>query len=277
MMARNYEYKWIYSHPQVLYRSNFLLCYMLRLSARFLCCKKHKKISRFGTVKLNLKSCRNCKLANTEEPDFQIPHLLGFSSYYTDKPDSVFARQGYIFHRSSDSDIRVLFKRIMLENENLKENKSEEISRYFKAFFSRKHQRPLWKSRDEYEGIIKDFQPIQKDVIFRKLTGAEKSSQIAYKFAEAPISEVFQQNNLSDVVAVRSSLNTKTIDDDNTLIQSQRFGITRLCDIASEEILPKANRDFFFLYGDIDLDEPLSLKDIRSMLKLIFETSVVKD
>lgn len=273
MMARNYEYEWIYSHPQVLYRSSFLLCYMLRLSARFLCCKNHKEVSHFGTERLNLKSCENCKFANTDEPDFQIPRLLGFESYFSDEPELFFEEEGYLFYRSNDSDLQVLFKQIMLENERLGDKKSQEIACYFKRFFSRKHQRPLWKSRDEYQGIIREFSSTEKRSIFRKLTESEKSSQIAYKFLPSVLNEECEQYDLGSVVAVCSKLNTKRINAENTLMHSTRFGITRLCDIAQEESAPTSNQDFFYLYSDRAPGSSLSLDEVRSLLRAVCETN----
>lgn len=41
--ARNYEYMWVYTHPKVLYNSNYLQWELVRDSAKYLCCCENNK------------------------------------------------------------------------------------------------------------------------------------------------------------------------------------------------------------------------------------------
>lgn len=66
--ARNQEYMWVYTHPKVLYCSNYLQQELLRDCAKFLCCKLNN--SSFDSTKLifDCKNCEYCKPQKRETP-----------------------------------------------------------------------------------------------------------------------------------------------------------------------------------------------------------------
>ncbi|MCL2654888.1 MAG: HD domain-containing protein [Coriobacteriia bacterium] len=268
--SRNFEYQWVYTHPKVLYHSSFLLCYMLRLSARFLCCKAHQKVSKFGSKKLEFISCESCKHAQKNDPDFQIPVILGLDSYYHKaNPRQEYKKIGYQFYRSGDSDMLALFKRILLENRDLGDNKSEIIERYFSSFFSRKHQRPVWKTYFEYRKAIEGIKEPDIKVLRDKLVEPSKTSQMHYKFPEGSILDELQLAGIMNPVVVDAKLKLKSIDRHKTHIMSRGDGVARFSDVVGETNDEVANDTFFYIYGDFDEDYILDPSKAHDLLNKI--------
>lgn len=273
--ARNFEYQWVYTHPQVLYYSSFLLCALLRLSARFLCCKLHKDGKGFGTEALEFDTCEGCQYANQSEPDFQIPRLLGFDSYVSkDTYVSYFESVGYRFYRSSDSDIRALFKNVMIENEQLGNLASKQAKHYLKVFFSRRHQKPLWKTYHEFKEIFSEssFSATDIEHITRLLTEPTKTSQLSFKFLDGSlkngeVKKLFEKYKICNAVAVSAKLNLKDVDQYNTLTRTRDSRIVRLADISDKIETPRKKSNLFYIYGDYESEDIPSVENLRELFK----------
>lgn len=270
--SRNFEYQWVYTHPKVLYQSNFLLCYMLRLSSRFLCCKLHREETQFGEKLIDFITCKGCVYGNDDDPDFQIHKLLGLSTYYDNsKPESSFESVGYKFYRSSDSDMASLFKMILIENRMLGGNRSEVIERYFGAYFARKHQRPLWKTYYEYRWIFDELDRGTRDQIEKEFIEPERTSQIGYKFPDEEIRKLFENEGIRDPVIVQAQLKLKGIDACNTHILHGKSRVIRFEDIMRGSSEKAVSEKMFYVYGDFDEDRELGVDGLRNLFRRIAE------
>lgn len=269
--SRNFEYKWIYSHPKVVYYSSFLLCYLMRMSARYLCCKQNPDNKGFYEDGFMLESCDGCTLANSNEPDFMISKILGFDTYISKAPrEDIEQNLGYLFYRSSDSDMRALFKSIMIDND-LRDCPIPSISKYFDAFFARKHQKTLWKSYNEFRGIFdEDFGSVEMDALSIQLLDPGKTSQKDYKILEGKVKEKFESRGIKNPICVRAYLNLKEIDRYNTLIKTADGEISRYADVVSDETsYPKS--EFFYLYYDSDGSDRPTNDELKRLFKEVAE------
>lgn len=277
--SRNFEYKWIYSHPKVVYYSSFLLCALMRMSARYLCCKRNPDKMGFDEEGFGLESCNGCDIEKDNEPDFMIPKILGFNTYISDIPcEDVFGGEGdsfadgqqFLFYRSSDSDMRALFKTIMIDNEMRKTGPIPCISKYFNAFFSRNHQKSLWKTYNEYRSIFDDLGGTINDVLESKLLEEGKTSQKDYKILDGTPKDILEKYGIKNPVVVKASLNLKEIDRYNTLIKTTDQEISRFVDIVSDESSsPKS--EFFYIYYDPDGSEKPSSGELKQIFKEMAE------
>lgn len=275
--SRNFEYKWVYSHPKVVYYSSFLLCYLLRLSARYICCKGNADQKGFDNDDFDLISCDGCSLANEQEPDFLIPKLLGFNTYVSDLSCESIVEDPegcrnpslkYRFYRSSDSDIRALFKSVDIDNKLRGKAEIASISKYFKAFFARDHQKTLWKTFNEYQEIFFDFDDTQKANIWYKMIDEGKTSQKDYQILDRGIRDIFEKRGLMNPVAVKAKLKVKEIDRYNTLIKTSSHEVTRFADVVQERVISPKN-EFFYVY--YDLTEDRKDRPTNAEIKAIFQ------
>lgn len=278
--SRNFEYKWVYSHPKVVYYSSFLLCHLLRISARYLCCKENPDSKDFNEPEFDLDSCDECELANGREPDFLIPKLLGFNTYISDipcedinkEPDKCrSASLKYRFYRSSDSDIRSLFKSVDIDNKMRKQGEIERVSKYMRAFFARDHQKTLWKSFNEYQEIFYDFSNQAMDEIKLKMIGEGKTSQKDYHFLEGSTKNLFEELGICNPVAVKANLNIKEIDRYNALVRTSDNKVLRFCDVVKDESVAEKG-DFFYVF--YDLPSGSESRPSNSQIKELFEKVV---
>lgn len=238
--ARNYFYKRIYSHPQVLYRSTFLQHHLLKLSARYLCCMLHNPD--FRTSVVPPQACgpdccpavkRDCDSIFGEER--VIEEILGLDGFYA--PDSPIGRMSgtdLAFSRSDDSDLSQLFKWVYLDNAARSKNlRSKEIETFFGEYFSHRGMRPLWKSPEDRRHFFLAHEGLPA-VSYRSLRRTNATlSTLSYAFipSDDPSISLFEARGYKGILAISTSRRVKTIDYASTFI---RFvgGIERLKDVA---------------------------------------------
>ena len=270
--ARNHEYLWVYTHPKVLYYSHYLQCELLRDSAKYLCCRINNK--EFGKEKLTF-DCRQCeyykkgssKDKNVED-DFLL-YVIGYGTYFEEgKHNSLSSdickklqKLGFIFRQTCDDDLNSLFKRIYIENKQMKNLKSDKIDSEFTEFFSRKHKKTLWKSFVEYDNFLKmckqNFQA--KDVVPRFCEDTVSKAETKdnnYARPDIKSQNIFKEYGLTDVVVIKSSVKTKELNPHETFI---RFAdqTLRLCDIfRKENRKAKISKDFYYIFANADKIPP---------------------
>ncbi len=278
--ARNHEYLWVYTHPKVLYSSNFLQVELLKYSAKYLCCLLNGKIR--NDCKLEF-SCENCakstkkknsqrKIKDLEED--LILYILGYDAYFdgrvnciTEKMRKKLYERGYIFAKSCDDDLIALFKRIYMENKS-NPNGSEAICKEFEEFFARDHRKALWKSFVEYDNILKINQETKQTIqefckeLFNNTTRIYGGN---YAFPGQEYQKIFEKNGMRDVVVIKSSVKTKQLDPYETFIDFPEQ-IYRLGDLFDKANLKdKLVKDFYYIYAD--MEESISLKKIGDLAK----------
>jgi hypothetical protein len=199
--ARNTFYQWVYTHPQVLYHSSFLQNYLLKMSAKYLCCLQRIADglpSREGDDSHTLESempprrcLKNCPLRSVaagnrcEEDSNKNPRPLGeesviesilgvegFFNPLDDGSQAVCTLQGHGFWRSSDDDLNALFKWVYLHNKQRGERMNKDIDEFFGEYFSRPHHHAIWKSFGELE-LFKRRNPKVTVPSFDRLRGAD--------------------------------------------------------------------------------------------------------
>ena len=282
--ARNFEYQWIYAHHQVMY-NGFLLCFLPRLASRFQCCAIHNEQVRFGTIKRSFDSCyvpdesdetsKRCSVLggsvpeNTGDPDFLVPILLGFEEVLDDDVNEDFALLRERFCRSGDSDIRALFKQVRLENSRLGECASDKVEQYCKMFFSRKHQKALWKTRAEFDAVLSsdEFTPSQKKELMSYFAKRAKTSQVGFKFPDDAVAQVFKRHGIDDVVAIPAQVNLKKLAPYAMHIELHGPQIVRLVDAMDSQatvILEEApDSSFFYVFGTCEEGRSFDVKELQ--------------
>lgn len=260
--ARNHEYLWVYTHPKVLYSSNYLQLQMLRDSAKFLCCKYHIKEVKFKESKLDFSQCEKCSYINknrpkqiTSEEDF-ILYILGFETFFTDKEDDKYSKLrklGFHFFRTSDDDLNSLFKRIKLENCEEGTVKSDELEADFNEFFARKHRVALWKSFVEYDMFMRQYD-VNKTLQELCKRAAARTSIYKNNFG-TPSSEeckIFEKHGMKDVLIIRADVKTKQLNPNDTFIVFQNQAL-RLYEVFDRAILKeKLSKEFYYIFARMD-------------------------
>lgn len=269
--ARNFEHQWILSHPQVLYEQ-FLLYYLLRLSAKFPRGKKSNPEE---------KIIENSPEQN--DPDFQISSILGVESFLKEglerhqmeMKNSTIDKVQSLCSLKSDADVRALFKQVWMENRCRGAKFDEKLDSYARSFFSRNHQRALWKSYPEYKMIFFEddiFRDKKKrKVLSTMLITTTKTSQAEYRLVEDnKIKDIFKSHGIRRPVCIPAKASIKVVDPHSTYI------VLNQNEIGSwSEYMNNGERDewepFFYVYGDVDECSSLSTKEIRMLFREILQ------
>lgn len=300
MAARNFEYEWVFTHPKVLF-SIFLLGYLPRLSSRFICCKHNRDTSCFGQVPLSFEKCEipaneasdgdepyvRCDLCASEDEDELVPKIIGFDSFYALDPEAYFAacsergiegpgyehaEDGYWFWRSNDDDMRALFKRIYLENLELKDPNgqrltSEHLARYFRMFFDRQHLKPLWKSQGEFREIFKpsEFDPNELEELANYFAKIRNSSSVSYAILEGSVEQVLEGWGISNPVTIAVDKKVKRLDPEKMFVLTSSYGIVPMDELGVIPRLDPVSDSFYYLYGRWTPGTTFTYRQIRIM------------
>lgn len=262
--ARNHDYLWVYSHPKVIYQADFLQCYLLQLSAKFICCKRANK--EFSSIKLNFSHCDKCKyMGNLQEavgpgespkhksPEDIMLEILGFESFLNSQKQPVNAK----FYHTNDNDLLSLYKTVYIENKYRENLREDNVERYFEQFFSRKHSRPLWKSSTDFKRYF--HMPGDDKTIQRLIDEVAIKNPYKYGFISGTIRNILDKHGIKHSILVKWNLFTKEMGPYNTIILFKDDPV-RLIDVMDKEILKEPlNKNSFYLYGDT---EPLTNQTI---------------
>lgn len=272
--ARNHEYLWVYTHPKVLYASNFLQLELLRDSAHFLCCQNNQLKSTLETSKLDFSQCTCCARINKggsvsadSEEDF-ILYILGFETFFTDSENmhySKLLKKGFRFFRTCDDDLIALFKRIDLENKERKNLKAENLEADFNDFFSRNHRKAFWKSFVEYDMFMREYDSKKVlSALCKRATSKTSIYKNNYGMPSKDECEVFRKYGMEDVLILRVDVKTKQLNPNDTLIVFKDQAL-RLYDVFDKAILrEKLSKEFYYLYAR--MEHKPSDKNIRKLV-----------
>ena len=170
LQARNNIYTKIYPHHKVSFVNSFLKPELLKLSARWFCCKEYRTDERRKLCMLECLSVPCIRKLNRDpnEPfladDEIMAFLLGYTAYFDDEhakellAKSKLEKSGLHPHMSTDADMDALFKQVYQECLDLKDQRDRSalqpqtndglqiIERYFSMYFSRNYDVTLFKS-----------------------------------------------------------------------------------------------------------------------------------
>lgn len=247
--ARNFEYMWVYAHHTTTYQNNFLYIYLLQLFSQYL---------------------------------FQIhnPHALKLREIIT----GIFAmyekeRLGSDwYHRSSDGDLLVQYKKAYLDIEDNHPGSFPEFIDTMKQLKERNYLQCLCKSYAEYQfyfrswieeekallsKFFRDYQcPFQENVDFQYCV----LSDHVFQRIEGPLGEIqglqksfweFIKNDfgITRFVYVRQLIRTKELNKQDTYIIFNNMTL-RLSDIDLHRRVPAAQEVFcYFYYEQNDSEE----------------------
>lgn len=272
--ARNHEYLWVYTHPKVLYNSNYLQLKLLYNAARFLQCHCNSK-KKDGCGK-KFSECTSCDYMDSSilEEDM-ILYILGFNTFLDNKENvsyPVLLDNGFRFFRTCDDDLNALFKRIRLEN-LYREAPLDSFEVDFDDFFSRNHRRALWKSFVEYDIFMQEY---DEDKTLRELCRKAITKTNIYEKGYGTLSkqeaEIFEKYGMRDVLIISASVKTKQLNPNDTFIVFKEQAL-RLYDVFSKEILKeKLSKEFYYLYARMDKD--LDDARIRNLIAELEEIEV---
>ena len=275
--ARNHEYLWVYSHPKVLYSSNYLQCELLRNSANYLCCVANNKDFSKQKLTFNCEECEYHKKNKTAEEDFVL-YIMGYDAYYRKDPENgmdedvyrKLADNGFVFEQSCDDDLNALFKRVYLENRKRGELSSEKIENLFREFFTRKHKKALWKSFVEYDNFLKICEEDRetRNVIPRFCESVIFDDNIYHSNYAEPSEEtqkVFAEYGMEDVVVIKASVKTKELNPNETFIKfkDQTLRLYDIYDKTSRK--EKMSKEFYYIFANMKTE--LTHDELLSMVK----------
>lgn len=275
--ARNHEYLWVYSHPKVLYSSNYLQCELLRNSAKYLCCAANN--GGFSKEKLMF-GCKECEYHiknETAEEDFLL-YIMGYMAYFEkdaynglgEEVCKKLIEKGYVFKRTCDDDLNALFKRIYIENRERGLLKSDKIESEFKEFFNRKHKKALWKSFVEYDNFLKICEDDEeaRNVIPRFCESVILDNDLYHSNYAEPSDDqkkIFAEYGMNNVIVIKASVKTKELNPNETFIKF-KDQILRLYDIYDKtNRKEKMSKEFYYIFADMERE--LTRKELLEMVK----------
>ncbi len=244
--ARNNEYLWVYTHPKVLYNSNFLQCGLIDVAAEY--------------FSIRLKDQGETEGFTRE--DF-ILNILGYEELFDDNDRIIkdkLNNHNYYFYRSNDNDVNSLFKRIFLEITHEK-NESDVAKKFvslYNDYYGRKQRKSIWKTYMEKEVLSdyckaygSDFNGIKR--FLETAPSYLRSQNRRYIFIkDLEEAKVFSECGFDDVVFASTNAKTKVINFSEFFVKYGDRG-ERLCDIFDASMMDKEidkSVDYIFYKGN---------------------------
>lgn len=242
IIARNYEYKWIYSHHKVVYSANFLL---------------------IDLIKECLKYLEN----EYEETWAKLFHWQTF----IETPFCLNSSQ-LEFYRPSDSDILYLFNYVFNKLKR-KQQTEGELYKLLMEFFTRKYRTSVWKSYSEFRQFF-DFLTAHQKELLKKIICKHsncyvktKGEEYQYGYFDKDWQTELEKLGFYSSVWVNASSKLKSIDVAKTYIQFKDKTLTYEYAIGAESSQIVDPLNFFYLYYRA---EPNSKPDYQGLKDFLF-------
>lgn len=134
IIARNYEYQWVYSHHKVVYYANYLEIELLRQCIRYILKKNGQPLHATDEIQKIL-SWKTMIGKSESEPECEAYNLYGHK-----------------FQRPTDADLQNLFNYCWIDC-----TEEDEVYRYLLEYRSRRFRKSLWKSYAEMRNFLSGF------------------------------------------------------------------------------------------------------------------------
>ncbi len=254
ILARNYEYQWIYTHHKVVYYSNFLLVDLFRNCINFLLEQS--------------KSAENGNARSADGADEVIAKILSWKTMinHSDKGEQYepYVIGGCKFFRPTDADILYLFKKCKLEC-----IPDSSLGQQLKEYYTRKYKKSLWKSYAEFNIFFSGFTDAEKKELLKQFE-QNSSYQLAkqYGYLSESWEKAFNSFGLKNVVWVNGDSKLKHLDPDKTYVRFKDISLTyRTVDsIDNVRLIEKLNL-FYIYYDAIDESHAVNIAGLKEFLR----------
>ena len=244
LIARNYEYQWIYSHHKVVYYANYLLIQLLRTCVKHCLEKKKKNVG-------------------LKEADEILATILSWKTMLS-LEKSYIELDGQYFYRPIDADLLSLFKKCQIEY--IKNESVDECSSLLKEYYTRKYKKSLWKSSAEFEIFFGNFSVKEKEQLFNLIMSNSRDG-IGNKFEyfSEEWENRFEQLGMKNVVWVNGSSKIKELKEDETYI-AFKDGVYSLKTVSIGKQREDTTLKLFYLYYE-PMAKDLERRKIRAFFK----------
>lgn len=226
IIARNYEYQWIYSHHKVVYYSNYLIIDLLRQCIEYL---KKDNVDKF-------------------HDDNELTILFSWKNMISDENKKIGSISNIDIYRPTDADIMAIFKKCYLKCMNTNETESALYS-LLNEYYSRVYKHSLWKSFAEFNTFFSDFTQNERNNIFNMILENSSYKLLSqYGYLSNEWSEKFSEFGLNNVVWVNGDSKLKNLDPDSTFILFKDGPLTYRSISSNNEIKPVTTLNLFYIY-----------------------------
>ncbi|MBQ8120304.1 MAG: HD domain-containing protein [Ruminococcus sp.] len=227
IVARNYEYQWIYSHHKVAYYSNYLIVDLLKRCINYILTMNGVIDKRADDVLAEVFSWQHMIDENAQK---NIYNLFGMSLY-----------------RITDSDVQAIFKKCYLDL--LSSNTKDDLFVLLEEYYSRNYRLSLWKSYAEFNTFLRDFTKSEKDKIFKKIQENSSFNFMGqYGYLSDEWANAFRKFGLIDVVWVTGDCKLKNLDPDSTYILFKDGPLSYRSISTNNDIRPIVTFNLFYIY-----------------------------
>lgn len=259
VIARNYEYQWIYSHHKVVYSANYLIIDLLRNCTDYLLEEEHRK--ELLTDDKVLKKSPDDTLAKILSWDTMINHSDREQCFH-------FYKLGcHTFFRTSDADVISLFKDCYIDC--IEKGRTDTLLyKLLVEYHTRKFKYSLWKSFAEFNLFFNDFTIDDRKSLFEKMienSGYHLFDQYGYFNEEWE--HVFNSFGMYNVVWVNGDSKLKSLNPDNTFIAFKNEVMTYRTISASNDIRPVSKLDLFYIYYDVNSSDSVDREAFKEYLR----------
>lgn len=231
LIARNYEYQWIYSHHKVVYYSNYLLVELLKRCMKLVFELDLQKSIDFEN-RLN-KSLSWIRMINDLEPGEQE---MSLDKVFIDLPPL-----------PTDSDIISLFSHCRLLCKESNED-TDHLHMLLDELLTRKYKVSLWKSFAEYNLFFSDFSDSEKEALFRVIKDNSVCGSEKYGYLNSEWSQKFHEFGLDNVVWVEAVNKIKKFDSDKIYIAFRDRVLTFRTATSASANQNIEHHNFFYIY-----------------------------
>ncbi len=248
IIARNFEYQWIYTHHKVVYSANYLIIELLRKSIKYLLSKEAK-------LELN--------------PDDVISSVFSWKRMISDSEfPKIYSAFGMNFLRPTDADIMCIFKKAYTQ---LIENKEfdNETFKLLNEYYSRRYRKSLWKSYAEFNIFFADFSIEQKNEILDLIQkNSVNGISNKYGYFQDDWEQMFKENGMSNVVWVNGDSKLKSLNPDKTYILFKNSVFSYRTISSKNDIKTVGPLNLFYIYYEpIDKSTVIKTENILSFIR----------
>lgn len=247
VIARNLEYRWVFSHHKVVYHANYLIVELLRQCVRYL----EEKGGRERKEKKKLLPFRPAKEGPAEIRRDPLSSILSWEDMVGPEagggPCEVL---GIRFWRPTDADILALFKRCEIEARE-DPQASPEFRALLEGYASRRYRRSLWKSYAEMDQFLEatasEIRRI-RDLLLEHSDKEKDDRPNRYGYLDRRWKKSFLDCGLDDVVWVDGGSKLKDLDPDKTYIRFKDRDVTYGSVRDPANVRPIKTSDLFYIY-----------------------------
>lgn len=231
LMARNYEYQWIYTHHKVVYYSNYLLVELLNKSMELISSMYPIENTNYmERLKKAFSWRRMIMMSDSSE------HFTESGKAFIDLPP-----------RPSDSDIYSMFFHCRLLCNDSEEN-ADGLKMLLNEILTRKYKVSLWKSFAEYNLFFSDFSDSEKESLFRVIKDNSIHSSEKYGYLNDDWSCKFHEFGLDNVVWVEAVNKIKKFDSNKIFFAFRNRVLSFRTATSASSNQDVEHHNFFYIY-----------------------------